>query len=447
MRPVDGTKINLMHLDGTLMAREPVVESALGQHFALFDSLLANHHAAPANSPLRVTSPLDGVKRFGALAPVAGYPLAIVETRDVALALAPWRAQTAGTVVRTLALSLLAVTLMALLQRQWVRLDKTLHSLEVSRERFALAVAGSDDGVWDFDYTSGEAFASQRARQIMGLPLQPEVQALDEWVARLPIHPEDRPLRQAAIEAHLAGRTPHYEGEWRIVHGDGRHRWVRVRGVCVRDAHGKPLRMAGSVSDVDARRRAEDALRQSEERYALAVAGSDDGVWDWDYASGLAFESTRARELQGLPLAPEVQPLADVVASLRVHPDDAPRRAEAVQAHLAGETPAYECEYRVLHADGGERWIRVRALCIRDAAGNPCRMAGSVSDIDSRKRAEDSLRRSEERFALAVAGANDGILDWNIVDDSMYVSERALRIVGIDASMRPSAIAPTGLHC
>jgi PAS domain S-box-containing protein len=434
VRSVDGTKINLMHLDGTLMAREPVVESALGQHFALFDSLLADHGAAPANSPLRVISPLDGVKRFGALAPVAGYPLAVVVTRDVALALAPWRAQTAGTVARTLALSLLAAMLMALLQRQWVRLDKTRASLEVSRERFALAVAGSDDGVWDFDYTTGEAFASQRARQIMGLPLQPEVQALDEWVARLPIHPEDRPLRQAAIESHLAGHTPHYEGEWRIVHGDGSHRWVRVRGVCVRDAAGKPLRMAGSVSDIDARRRAEDALRQSEERYALAVAGSDDGVWDWDYVSGLAFESPRARELQGLPLAPEVQPLADVVASLRVHPEDAMRRAEAIQAHLAGETPAYECEYRVQHADGSERWIRVRALCSRDAAGNPCRMAGSVSDIDSRKRAEEALRRSEERFALAVDGSNDGILDWNIVDDSMYVSERALRIVGIDAS-------------
>jgi len=307
------------------------------------------------------------------------------------------------------------------------------NALRLSEERFALAVAGSDDGVWNFDYVRGEAFASQRAREIMGLALQPEVQPLDEWNAMLPIHPDDAAQRLVAMKAHLSGRAPAYTGEWRNVLPDGSLRWVRVHGLCVRDADGKPLHMAGSVSDIDARRRAEDSLRRSEERYALAVAGSDDGVWDWDYRSGVAFESRRARELQGLPLQPEAQPLAELIASLQVHPDDAERRAAALRAHLVGERAAYECEYRVRHADGQWRWIRVRALCIRDGDGKPCRIAGSVSDIDERKRAEQALRRSEERFALAVAGSNEGILDWDIVADSMYVSERALQIAGIDA--------------
>ena len=583
----DGTKINLIHLDGTLLARHPEIQSALGQRFALSDEVLAQH--APGDGePLRVTSPLDGVERFGALARVAGYPLALVVTRDQSLALAPWRAQTDGTVLRTLALGLLAAGLLALLRRQFMRLHEMRESLEVSRERFALAaagsdvgiwdwdiagdrvfaspralqiygldshgescsrgewfsamrspqrlgeasllpgrrdewfvairihpddvarrdqdirahlagetsayfgeyrvhrgdgmyrwvrvhgvcvrdtdgkplrmagsvadidlqkraedalrlseerfalaVAGSDDGVWDFDYTKDEAFASRRAREIMGLPLLPEVQRpLRQWVAALPMHPDDAAAQYEAVLAHRAGRTPAFAGEWRFRRPGGGWRWVRVRGVCVRDAQGQPLRMAGSVSDIDARKRAEESLRQSEERYALAVAGSDDGVWDWDYEAGLAFESVRARELQGLPTQPEQQPLEQLVASLRVHPDDAPRRAAAIRAHLADETPAYECEYRVLHDDGSYRWIRVRALCVRDGAGVPRRMAGSVTDIDSRKRAENALRQSEERFALAVAGSNDGILDWDIVNDSMYVSERAIEIAGIDA--------------
>ena len=166
------------------------------------------------------------------------------------------------------------------------------------------------------------------------------------------LHPDDAPQRAAAMQAHLDGLTPAYEGEWRVRHPGDQYRWVRVRGMCVRDAAGKPLRMAGSVSDIDARKRAEESLRQSEERYALAVAGSDDGVWDWDLRSGMAFESARARELQGLPPGPELQPLDELVDSLRVHPDDAPRRAEGIRAHLAGETPAYECEYRVRRDDG-----------------------------------------------------------------------------------------------
>ncbi|MBI5716898.1 MAG: PAS domain-containing protein [Burkholderiales bacterium] len=307
-------------------------------------------------------------------------------------------------------------------------------ALRESEQRFAIAVAGADDGIWDFDYVHNRVFGSRRAREILGIRLEPVVQSFEQWFDEVKLHPEDAAERLRAMQAHLDGRTPAYEGEWRVLQHGGGHRWVRVRGVCVRDAEGKPLRMAGSVSDIDARKRAEESLRRSEERYALAVAGSDDGVWDWDFDAGIAFESARARQLQGLPPGPEVQPVEELVRSLRVHPEDAPRRAEGIRAHLAGETPAYECDYRVLHDDGEYRWIHVRALCVRDATGRPYRMAGSVTDIDARKRAEEARRASEERFALAVAGSKDGILDWDVANDRMYVSERALQIVGLPAA-------------
>jgi PAS domain S-box-containing protein len=323
-------------------------------------------------------------------------------------------------------------------------------ALRESEQRFALAVAGSDDGVWEFDYQANRAFGSRRARQLIGLPLEPEVQPLDEWFAALPLHPEDRSMRNETMQAHLDGRTAAYECEWRARQPDGSYRWVRVCGMCVRDAAGQPLRMAGSVSDIDARKRAEESLRRSEERYALAVAGSDDGVWDWDYVSGIAFESARARELQGLPPGPESLPIADLVASLRVHPDDMRRRDEGIRAHLAGETPAYECEYRVRHADGRYRWIRVRALCVRDAAGQPHRMAGSVSDINARKLAEDALWRSEERFQLAVAGSDQGLWDWDLGSDSLFLSERAQELLwlapGEPQRPRRDWIALTAYH-
>jgi PAS domain S-box-containing protein len=307
---------------------------------------------------------------------------------------------------------------------------RTEEALRLSEERFALAVLGSDDGVWDFDYVNNRVFGSRRCREILGVPLEPEVQSLDEWFSSLQLHPDDAKMRESAMQAHLNGLTPAYEGEWRVWHPNGHYRWVRVRGMCVRDGTGKPLRMAGSVSDIDARKRAEESLRQSEERYALAVAGSDDGVWDWDLTTGMAFESARARELQGLEPGPELTRLDDLLSSLRVHPDDAPRRAEGIRAHLAGETPAYECEYRVRRDDGSYRWIRVRALCIRDATGKPYRMAGSVSDVHARKEAEEGMRKSQERFELAVAGSNDGIVDWDIVNDRVFASQRALRIIG-----------------
>ena len=426
-----GTKVTLLHRNGPLLARYPPVEGSLGKRYPAIDATLAARGAGDAG-PLRMRSPVDGVERFAAVRAVPDYPLAVVVSRDVQTALAEWRAQATGTALRTLALSLLAVLLLAVLARQLRRLDAAHESLKDSRERFALAVAGSDDGIWDWERDSDAIYASPRARELYGLPPGPEKTPREAWHAQVQVHPDDVAPRFAAIEANLAGKTPLYEFEYRVRHPDGQYRWVRARGLCVRDAGGVALRMAGSVSDIDTRRRAEEALRVSEERFALAVAGSDVGVWDWDLRAGMAFESARAREIQGLPPGPELQRLDDLVESLRVHPDDAPLRAERIRAHLAGETPAYEVDYRVRHDDGQYRWVRVRALCIRDAQGQPYRMAGSVVDIDAQRRAEEALRLSEERYAIAMTGSDEAHWVWNVKTDELFSSPQLHRLTGIE---------------
>src|SRR4029453_3278420 len=95
--------------------------------------------------------------------------------------------------LRTLALSALALALLVLLMRQLKRLD-------ITQERYALAVAGSDDGVWEYDFVKKRVSPSARAREISGLPPGPEVQSIDEWFAALHLHPEDAPRRPAPRE-------------------------------------------------------------------------------------------------------------------------------------------------------------------------------------------------------------------------------------------------------
>jgi PAS domain S-box-containing protein len=390
------TAISLMRQNGTLVARHPHAEEALGRRLPMFDEMMRT------NGPMRAASPVDGVERIGVLKLVPDYPLAVIVTRDVASVLAPWKRQSTGTALRTLALSALAVALLVLLWRQ-------LRRLQITQERYALAVAGSEDGVWDYDFVNNRVFASARAREISGLPPGPEVQTIEAWNAELKIHPDDVERRKAAQEAHFAGTAPTYTGEFRMLHPDGRYRWIRIHGLCLRDASGKPYRMAGSTSDIDARKRAEEALRLSEERYTLAVAGSDDGVWDFDFANRLVFASARAREICGLPPGPETQPMDEWFARLPIHPDDAPKRTALMEAHMAGATPAYEGEFRMRHGDG-YRWVRIHGLTIRDAAGKPYRMAGSISDIDARRRAEDALRTSEEQYRSIFNAAADAFV-------------------------------------
>jgi PAS domain S-box-containing protein len=429
------TTISLMRENGTLIARHPRVESALGQRFPLFDEIVALQNSG-AQAPIRAASPIDGVERFSALKLVPDYPLAVIVTRDAAAALAPWRTQSIGTAVRTLALSALAALLLYIVTRQLSRLRRAGESLEESQERFSLAVAGSDDGIFDWDYRTGKAFGSARGREILGLPPGPEMQTLGEWFAALErqFHPEDLTRRLEAIRAHLAGEIPAYEGDYRVRDGKGGWRWVRIRGLCVRKGAERPHRMAGSIADIDAHKRAQQALRESEERFALAVSGSNDGIVDWDVVNDRMFSSERAMQIVGIDSKLTVRTRAEWSALVKYHPDDVQRMKQDLHDFLEGRSEMRDGEYRVLLPNGDYRWIRHRNKCVRDDAGRPVRVAGSVSDVDARRRAEEALRQSEERFALAVAGSNDGIMDWDIASDRMYTSERAMEILNIDSN-------------
>src|SRR5918993_777029 len=261
------TKVTLMHRDGTLLARHPAAPEALGKQFPSLDQLLASR-AGGRSTTLLMTSPVDGVERYVALTEVPAYSMIVLVSRDASVALAAWREQAIGTAVRTLVLGALAALLLTLLMRKLARLRAASASLEASKERFAAAVAGSDDGIWDWDVKAKRVFASARAREILGLPPGPEKNDAAEWFASLRFHPDDQARRVEAMDAHLTGRSPAYAIEYRVQRDDGNWHWVRARGLCVRDADGQPLRVAGSVSDIDAQRRAEDQLRESEERYA-----------------------------------------------------------------------------------------------------------------------------------------------------------------------------------
>lgn len=132
------------------------------------------------------------------------------------------------------------------------------------------------------------------------------------------------------------------------------------------------------------RKQAERALRQSEERYALAARGANDGLWDWDLRTNHVYYSPRWESMLGYA-AGELRPTQEEWLS-RVHPDDRLRLEHALQAHCAGGSDeSFEIEHRVLHRDGSYRWMLSRGAAVRDGSGAAVRMAGSQSDITDKK--------------------------------------------------------------
>jgi PAS domain S-box-containing protein len=134
-----------------------------------------------------------------------------------------------------------------------------------------------------------------------------------------------------------------------------------------------------------ARRATERALRDSQERYALALAGTNDGVWDWRIATVEVFYSGRWKAIMGA--ADEVAPTVESWYA-RVHPDDLPRLQADLADYLTGTRETFEVEHRVRHDHDGFRWVVARGFAARDGDGRAVRMAGSVTDITEGKLAD-----------------------------------------------------------
>lgn len=131
-------------------------------------------------------------------------------------------------------------------------------ALRESQERYALALQGANDGLWDWNLRTNQIYFSPRWKSMLGYE-EPEVgTSPDEWFNRM--HPDETNWLQAQITAHLEGQTPHLEIEHRMRHRDGSYRWMLSRGFAVRDNHQKAYRMAGSQTDITERKQAEHQL-------------------------------------------------------------------------------------------------------------------------------------------------------------------------------------------
>lgn len=141
--------------------------------------------------------------------------------------------------------------------------------------------------------------------------------------------------------------------------------------------------------DITERKRAEDALRVSEDRYALAAQGANDGLWDWDLDTNKVYYSPRWKSMLGHE-DEEIGDSSDEWFS-RVHEDHIEVMRQMIDEHLTGESPHFEDEFKMRHKDGSYRWILSRGVSVPDEDGRPQRFAGSQTDITSRKASEEKL--------------------------------------------------------
>jgi diguanylate cyclase (GGDEF)-like protein/PAS domain S-box-containing protein len=158
---------------------------------------------------------------------------------------------------------------------------------------------------------------------------------------------------------------------------------IEILSDVVMNADGEPVGIVSISQDITERKKAEAALRESEERYALAARGANDGLWDWKLDDNITYFSPRWKAMLGYAEHEIGTNLGDWFNL--IHPEDLPRLREDLDKHLTGKTAHFEDEHRILHKDGSYKWVLARGIAVRDGSGNATRLAGSLTDLTARK--------------------------------------------------------------
>ncbi|HET8552940.1 MAG TPA: PAS domain-containing protein [Gammaproteobacteria bacterium] len=290
-------------------------------------------------------------------------------------------------------------------------------SLGDTRDRLARAMNYGRVGTWTIVWPSEKVYTDPLIARLFQVPAEDEQGGpLEHYLAA--IHPDDRDRVATEIAEAFAQGGGYHQSQYRIPQPDGADCWVDARYQVDCTADGEPLRMAGVLLDVTDRKRANEALRASEEHLNLAMHAADLGSWDSTIVNGeLRVDwSPRCKTMFGLPADAEVD-LA--LHESLIHPQDREQVHSAIRRALdpAGDGE-YDTDYRVIWPDGTTHWLNSRGRCIFDNDGGnrrPARLIGVVLDITERRRAAADRRRRQEneRFLNRTSAILAASLDYD----------------------------------
>ncbi|MCC5833093.1 MAG: PAS domain S-box protein [Opitutales bacterium] len=307
----------------------------------------------------------------------------------------------------------------------WKDQESSLLSL---KEQFELAIAGSNDGIWDWDILSNKLFLSVRWKEMLGYA-ESELPNVFSTFNDL-LFDEDRDRVLDYVDRYLKGGIGAYEIEFRMRHKDGSLRWILAKGEALRDENGVPYRMAGSHSDVTERKKAEESLVAQKNLYEEILEYSMAGYWDWDVPSGNEYLSPAFKSMFGYE-DHEMANRAEAWQTLMFE-EDWPKVQKQFDLHVKsrGETPFYN-EIRYRHKDGSTVWVICKGKIIEwTSTGEAKRMIGCHIDITERKLAEEALEAERSRLEGIIRGTNAGTWEWNVQTGETNFNRRWAEMIG-----------------
>jgi PAS domain S-box-containing protein len=289
-----------------------------------------------------------------------------------------------------------------------------LQKMKTNEERLSYALEGTNDGIWDWNIITGEVYFSPRAMTMLGyepLELEGNIKTWEDLT-----HPDDKQWVMNALNKHLENKAPIYETEHRLKTKSGEYAWILDRGkVFSRDEDGKPLRMTGCHTDINARKIAEEELHRYQNHLSELVIKKTREIkgGEQKFKSyfdlplvGIAITSPEKEWLDSNQylcemLGYSLEELKQLTWEDLTHPDDLQADVSKFNQILAGEIDTYFLEKRFIRKDGTTLYVLLSVACVRSENAKVETLFAVLQDISERKRAEEQLEQSHLQLVHA----------------------------------------------
>ena len=305
------------------------------------------------------------------------------------------------------------------------RVEERTSRLQASEERNTLVLSASNDGLWDWNLLTNEVYYAPRFKELLGFEVDEIAGNLDEFKSRL--HPDDYHSTFDAIQKHKEQHQP-YDVEYRLRHKDGEYRWFRARGQATWNDAGQATRMAGAISDIDARKRAEALLAEEKFLFETLLGHLPDVIYFKDTHGCFTRVSKSLAERFNAASPEECLGKSDATYFPANYAD---KTAQEEAEVMRTEQAMIEREEYPHWPNGTETVVLSNKLPLRNRQGEIIGTCGISHDVTSIKQAERKAEDLRERLAIATVGAGIGVWDWDIPNNNLIWDEQMYRIFNV----------------
>jgi len=300
--------------------------------------------------------------------------------------------------------------------------------LQDSNDRYLLAVEGTNDAIWEYDFKHKTSYLSPQFWVRTGY--EQLENPLDEQLLSKYIHPEDLGVFNALIDDHFKTNTQDFAIESRLVTKEDQVIFVFIKARILYSKKGAPLRIVGSITNITNLKETESQLKESEAKYKLISENSSDCICLQDPKGNFVFVSPSSKDILGI----EPADLMKMDLHEIIHSEHLENVSQKMLQVINKEVPDLTISFKAKNSNNEFIWLESKAGAVYDSNGEMLYLQTSTRDINDRVLAEEKLRDSEERYKLISQNSHDIVSLMDLKGDYVFISPSIKETMGYEVA-------------